>query len=102
MKRRGDLRARLTGALAVAIATALYGAASNAAFRIGNPTVAGGGGRVANTCFTLTSTIGEHAAGFASNGTYTLTSGFQAAQPRRSVDVIFRNGFDGQPKECIP
>jgi hypothetical protein len=86
----------ITGALGIASAADTY--------QISNHTLANSGGTVRNDCFSLSSTIGEPVAGtVSSNGPYRLTAGFQAATTNPlTVDTLFKNGFDNQPKDCTP
>lgn len=68
-----------------------------------NGTIANSGFVVANDCFTLSSTIGEPAAGSTSAGSVTLTAGFQATTGNNTqivIDRIFQNGFDSQQGNC--
>lgn len=85
-------------------ALCLVGAASaGGGYTLRNGTVASGGDTFANDCFTLFSTIGEPAAGSISNGSITLTAGFQATVENNNavvLDRIFQNGFDSQQGNC--
>jgi hypothetical protein len=71
-------------------------------FALRNGTVASSGDIVSNDCFTLSSTIGEPAAGTISNGSVTVTAGFQATTENNAIvlDTIFKNGFDSQQGNC--
>lgn len=78
-------------------------ATAGGSYALRNGTVASSGEIVANDCFTLSSTIGEPAAGSISNGSITVTAGFQAATSKDNVlilDRIFQNGFDSQQGNC--
>ncbi|MGB0133701.1 hypothetical protein [Dokdonella sp.] len=93
---------------AAAVATGVFAlslvgvASAGSGYVVRNGTVAGSGDIVANDCFTLSSTIGEPAAGSISNGSITVTAGFQATTENNVIvlDTIFKNGFDSPQGNC--
>lgn len=96
-------RLRVAAVATGVIALSLVGVASAGnGYALRNGTVASSGDLVANDCFTLSSTIGEAAAGSISNGSITVTSGFQATTENNVIvlDTIFKNGFDSQQGNC--
>jgi hypothetical protein len=103
MKRRKKMRLLMLGTASVVAAISIMGVASAGSgnFAILNGTVASGGGTVSSGCYTLTSTVGEPAAGVVANGEFTLTSGFLATTGTTS-DVIFKDGFDENTGACSP
>lgn len=103
--RQGRLRSAVV--LAGICALTIVGVASaGGGYAIRNGTIASAGDVVTNNCFTLSSTLGEPVAGSASNGSFTVTSGFQAvvAAHQQTIisDRIFQNGFDAQQGNCTP
>jgi hypothetical protein len=54
----------------------------------------GGGKLLRNSCFHLSSSIGQPVPGYSSAASYTVTEGFQAAAPTTNRDEIFFNGFE--------
>lgn len=86
--------------------TAVGTASAGGGFSIRNGTVVSAGSIVSNDCLTLSSTVGEPASGAISNGSLTLTSGFQATVAAKQqvviADRIFQNGFDSQQGACTP
>jgi len=96
-------RLRIATVTSGVFALSLVGAASaGGGYVVRNGTVASSGDIVANNCFTLSSTIGEPAAGSISNGSITVTSGFQATTENNALvlDTIFKYGFDSQQGNC--
>lgn len=95
--------AAVSGLLALTLVSAAN--AGSGGYTLRNATVASGGGSTSNGCLNLSSTVGEPVSGVVSNGTYTLTSGFQATVAAGSqviiADRIFQNGFDSQ-QACSP
>jgi hypothetical protein len=79
--------------------------AGSGGYTIRNGTIVSSGNSARNDCLVLSSTVGEPVSGVVSNGTYTLTSGFQATVAAGSqviiADRIFQNGFDSQ-QACSP
>jgi hypothetical protein len=98
-------RLRLAAVATGALALTMVGVASagSGGYSLRNATVASSGASVSNSCITLSSTVGEAVSGTVSNGTYTVTSGFQATVPESIIaDRIFQNGFDSQQGTCTP
>lgn len=96
-------RLRYAAVASGVFALSLVGVASaGGGYVLSNGTVASSGDIVANDCFTLSSTIGEPAAGSISNGSTTVTAGFQATTENNVIvlDTIFKNGFDSQQGNC--
>jgi hypothetical protein len=54
-----------------------------------------GSAALANGCFRLSSSVGQPAPGYSSDGsTYALLAGFWAAAPAQGVDEIYFDGFE--------
>jgi hypothetical protein len=80
-----------------ALAALVAGAGSaiaGGAYTLGGGMIAGGGGRAQAGCFGLSGTIGQPVAGVGAGGSYTLVSGFWAAQSARP-DQLLKTGFEG-------
>lgn len=94
----------VTGVIALTMVSAA--SAGSGGYALRNGTTASSGDSVANGCITLSSTVGEAVAGAVSNGTYTVTAGFQATVAAGNqviiADRIFQNGFDSQQGTCTP
>jgi hypothetical protein len=96
-------RLRFAAVVSGVFALGIVGVASaGGGYVLSNGTVANSGNVVSNNCFTLSSTIGEPAAGSISNGSTTVTAGFQATTENNVIvlDTIFKNGFDSQQGNC--
>lgn len=86
--------------LAVAFVVVAPGLAGGQALEVPNAVIAGGGGTSSAGPFRLSYSIGEPAAGIATNGSTTVTSGFLAtfvgsAEGGPDGGRIFADGFDG-------
>ena len=94
----------VTGVFALTMVS--VASAGSGGYALRNGTVASSGDSVTNSCITLSSTVGEAVAGAVSNGTFTVTSGFQATVAAGNqviiADRIFQNGFDSQQGTCTP
>ncbi|MCB1573348.1 MAG: hypothetical protein KDI80_05155 [Xanthomonadales bacterium] len=94
----------VTGVIALTMVSAA--SAGSGGYALRNGTVASSGDSVSNSCVTLSSTVGEAVAGAVGNGTFTVTSGFQATVAAGNqviiADRIFQNGFDSQQGTCTP
>ena len=103
--RQGRLRSAVA-ATGICALTIVGVASAGGGYALRNGTLASAGDVVTNNCFTLSSTVGEPVAGSASNGSLTVTSGFQAVVAARQQtiisDRIFQNGFDAQQGNCTP
>jgi hypothetical protein len=55
---------------------------------------AGNGKTLRNSCFHLSSTIGQPAPGYSSSASYSVNAGFWASAPTKNRDEIFFNGFE--------
>ena len=103
--RQGRLRSAVA-ATGICALTIVGAASAGGGYALRNGTLASAGDVVTNNCFTLSSTVGEPVAGSASNGSLTVTSGFQAVVAARQQtiisDRIFQNGFDAQQGNCTP
>lgn len=103
-----QFRLRLAAAISGVFALTIVSAASagGGGYTLRNGTIVNAGDRVANSCFTLSSTVGEAVSGAVSNGTFTVTAGFEATVAADSqviiADRIFQNGFDSQQGNCTP
>ncbi len=73
-------------------------------YTLNGSVIASGGGIVAAGCYVLASTIGEPVAGTASNGNFTLDSGFMAGAFVPALgpgsDEVFRDGFEQTTGVC--
>ncbi len=103
-----QFRLRLAAVISGVLALTMVSAASagGGGYALRNGTIANAGDRVANSCFVLSSTVGEAVSGAVTNGTFTVTSGFQATVAAGNqiiiADRIFQNGFDSQQGNCTP
>ena len=87
--RRPALRIAALAALAAGAGSAIAGG-----YTLGAGLIAGGAGRAQGGCFGLSATIGQPVAGIGTGGSYTLVSGFWAAQSARP-DQLLKTGFEG-------
>lgn len=92
-----DRRYHLRLCLAVVIALLVTGDAI-AQFVLRQDVTAGTGGKVRNSCFTLSNTAGEAAASPISSGNLKLFSGFWGARPLAVRDSLYSDGFE----DCSP
>lgn len=92
-----DRRCHLRLCLAVVVALSVTGDAI-AQFVLRQDASVGAGGKVRNSCFTLSNTQGEAVANAATAGNLKLFSGFWGARPLAVRDSLYSDGFE----DCSP